>query len=152
MKTNNLPKIDERGDLRIEYETCQQAANNQTAGYWAFSGIFLGLSSILLASIVSIVLKPQHDIFTRLLVLTLTLGMWAIFFSLWRMLNRANHAQRVLYDRMICIEKTLGCHIQMRQQQDKSGQATHGRGKRWYGLILWVLAFFWLVTLIMIMF
>ena len=55
---------DSRENLRTEYQTCQQSANNETSGYWAFAGIFVSLSIVLLAVIISLLFSHHgHEMF-----------------------------------------------------------------------------------------
>ncbi len=129
-------------NLRIQYQVCQQAANNETMGYWAFAGIFLGLSTVLLGAVVNSLFNLQtHEPHFRIIVALLTLGMWIIYLALYLMLERVNRRQRGFLNRMGEIEKKTNMNV---LQRDIPGI----RGETLYGAILAILAAFWLAVLI----
>jgi len=147
MTTNKSLSPEERSDLQIEYQTCQQVANNATSGYWAFAGIFLALSSIILAVIITALFQEKWLVLVAFITIWLSVGMWTIYFALWQMLIRANETQGVVSRRMLCIEQILGT-ILMRQRLNEADIGTRGLGARWYKLILIVLAALWLILLV----
>jgi hypothetical protein len=149
MTNNHELTQDQRQNLRVEYEVCQQVANNETGGYWAFAGIFLAFSPILLAGIIAGLFHKEYILLLGFVTTFLSLGMWIIYYSLWRMLKRANCTQRKAFDRMVIIEKSLG-DIELRNNLDKSGIGIKGKGTRWYQSILIVLSTFWLIILVTI--
>jgi hypothetical protein len=131
-------------DLRTEYEACQQAANNETMGYWTFAGIFLGLSSAVLAIIINVLLTDPGAKHLGLVVTFLALGMGIIYVALFQMLVRANNTQNKLFKRMKEIENATG--MQMRKCQET---VTGIRGQTLYGIILLSLGALWLVALVL---
>jgi ABC-type Na+ efflux pump permease subunit len=133
---------DSRENLRTEYQTCQQSANNETSGYWAFAGMFVALSIVLLAAVISVLFNHYKNL--GILVTFLTIGMWITYISLFAMLYRANKAQDKLFSRMMDIDKST--NMKMRQlQNDKHGFP----GWAWYGIILLTLGILWIIVLIL---
>jgi len=148
--TNN-PEFSEpnRQNLRAEYEVCQQVANNATSGYWAFAGIFLAFSSVILAGVFTMLFQWKHLPLLAFIDTFLCLGMWIIYFALWQMSERANYTQRIAFDRMRDIERMLQ-NMKLRRNLDSGGIGIRGKGASWYGLILLTLSALWLIGLITI--
>ena len=129
-----------QSSLLTQYQVCQDAANNETSGYWAFAGILLGLSTVLLGAIIPLLFSP-HGATLRIIILFLTLGMWLIYLMLFLILRRANRQQENIFSVMQTIESNLGMpHL-----------PHHARGiPGWvfYAAMLIVLGLLWLMVLI----
>ena len=128
--------------LLVEYQALQEAANNETSGYWAFAGIFLGLSAVLLGAVVAVLFSRHSYVRFGIIATVLTIGMWVVYGALLRMLDRANATQELWFRRMRDIERATNMAI--RQQH------SHGiSGRTLYNIILKIFSLFWLLILVL---
>ena len=99
----------------VEYQVCQQSQNSTTQSYWTLSGIFIGISSILLGGLIFGILSNNLSINTpinittlRLIITVLGAGIIIILLFLWLWLKRVNYLTDRGYERMREIELDLG--------------------------------------------
>jgi len=107
-----------------EYQVCQQDNSSTASNYWTMAGIFIGISSVLLAGIIYVILagKVFQDLFQggitadaqsqvlvlRIIVLVLGTGTISIIVFLFFWLKRVNYLADRNYERMREIELELG--------------------------------------------
>lgn len=137
---NNVTPAPE--DLRTEYQICQQAADGESLSYWALSGVFLGLSAVVLGNIFYSIFDDGRTLIFKIAVTLLSIGMIVIYFSLKRWLNRANERIRRYYGRMREIEQIRGMMIMNIQH----GQMRTSSGMKYFMIIIHVLILFWLLV------
>jgi len=99
--------------LLKEYEVCQQDINSTSSNYWTLAGIFIGVSSVLLAGIIYGVLANDNgfnaiDCTLRTLVTIFGVAIITILVFLWFWLKRVNYLTDRNYERMREIELDLG--------------------------------------------
>jgi len=97
----------------VEYQVCQQDANSTSSNYWTLAGIFIGVSSVLLAGIIYGVLANDNgfnaiDCTLRTLVTIFGVAIITILVFLWFWLKRVNYLTDRNYERMREIELDLG--------------------------------------------
>ncbi len=103
----------------VEYQVCQQDANSTSSNYWTLAGIFIGVSSVLLAGIIYGVLANNNgfyaiDCILRTIVTIFGVAIITILLFLWFWLKRVNYLADRYYDRMHEIEIKLGMHKNFR--------------------------------------
>ena len=141
MMTQNINPEPE--DLRTEYQVCQQAANGQSSSYWAFAGIFLGLSTAGFGLIVPNIFSIPITGF-KIFVTFISVGMIAIYWILDFYLSRINTRNRLLHDRMREIETKRGMEAQ-HQQKGLKGVS----GMCYWRMIIITLSILWILAIIL---
>lgn len=129
--------------ILVEYQVCQQSVNGQSSSYWAFAGIFLGLSTIGFGLIVPhIFILPNigFKIFTTFAGGVMIAIYWILDFQRSRIITR----NQLCYDRMREIETERGMEIQQRQKEVKGVKAVC-----YWRLIISILSILWIVTIIL---
>lgn len=101
--------------LLTEYQVCQQAINGNIQSYWTLSGIFIGISSVLLGGLIYSLLSNQLNINTQIDINTIRtittlmgIGVIIILIILRLWLARVNYLTDRSYERMREIEIDLG--------------------------------------------
>jgi hypothetical protein len=119
---NNEPS---ENSLLTEYQVCQHDNSYTSVSYWTLAGIFIGISSALLAGLIYGVLA-NNDLFQifgqaittisatrqiwmlRIIILILGIGIIWMLCCLWHWLKRVRLLQQINYRRMREIELELG--------------------------------------------
>jgi hypothetical protein len=146
---DNDPKDDKLTDeqkenLRVEYQTCQQAINGETQGHWTFAGIFLGLSITVLGIIIPNIFQI-HNVSFKILVTFLSIGIIIIYLALDRLLARSNQTNAWFYKRMRAIEGKIGMSAQLVHfvlPREKE------HGYTYWEWIFYTLTAFWLIIIV----
>jgi len=129
-------------DLRTEYQVCQAETNRQSASFWSFAGIFLGLSVAGFGIIVPEIFNPHNSNF-KVFITIIGLLMIVIYFLLTGLLYHINKRNRRTHERMREIETERGMNIWHRQENIEGIGATC-----YWWLIITILSFCWIVAII----
>lgn len=115
-----MSKDNREDNLLKEYEVCQQAINSSSQNYWLITGIFIGVSSALLAGLMLGVLsndglfnaitgKTTEDLqILRIVTTFLGVPVIIIIIMLFLWLQRVNYLSDRTYERMREIELEYG--------------------------------------------
>ena len=107
--TNQKPPEPAKEALLTEYEACQHDNNSSTLEYWTLTGIFIGISSVLLGGILYRLLsnnEPSQEALVIITVLSVAVIVVLAFLCLW--VKRVNYLADINYWRMREIELKLG--------------------------------------------
>ncbi|MBI2852104.1 MAG: hypothetical protein HYX84_03250 [Chloroflexi bacterium] len=124
MNTVNQPTPEQRqACLLAEYQACQNNTISHASSYWTLAGIFIGISTALLAVVVggvfanerlfNLLLETSNGASREVLVFAVAVTVFgiAIISILWllrRWLRRVNFLQQIDWERMREIERDLG--------------------------------------------
>jgi len=110
-----------------EYQVCQQAINSNVQSYWTLSGIFIGLTSALLAGLVlgvlsnsellRVLLDATHGrkefLIVGIVAWVISMAVLVVLYFLKGWLNRTNFISRLNFERMREIEVRLNMQINL---------------------------------------
>jgi len=94
--------------LLKEYELCQTETDKNSVNYWTISGIFIGISTALLAAIAAgLTSNNINKWMIFILVLIFGLAIFSFHLLLYKLLKRINFLNRIDFQRMREIEREL---------------------------------------------
>ncbi len=122
-KSEPVKDKQERDSKLVEYQVCQQAINSGATSYWTVTGIFVGLSGVLLGAVIFGIISNQSlldrfvnmpspttsgQVFVvQILATFVGLGMLVVYYALWRWMRRVRYLQQQGFRRMREIELAL---------------------------------------------